>query len=158
MSRVELSQSSPSRVGGSWTLLDFDRELAVVDDWGSLEVALRSLPETASAPNAIATLASPRGDTLSIGIAGQGDKDNPGVESPLASVEYNQASGDPPYLVPVGDSSLPIESRDVAVFRFEGQWTEIPRRNCVTVDLMLRIAKDFFTTGNLPGWLAWEEV
>ena len=158
MSRVETRQSSPSRVAGSWTLLDFDRELAVVDDWEGLEAALRSLPEKAGDPNAIATLASPRGDTLSIGIAGRGDGDNPGLDHPLASVEYNQASGDPPYLVPVGNPATTAEEGGVAVFRFEGQWTEIPRRNCVPVDVMLRIARDFFATGKIPDWIAWEEA
>jgi Immunity protein Imm1 len=158
MSRVDTKQASRSRVAGSWTLLDFDRELAIVDNWEDLEAALRSLPERASSPNAIATLATPRGDTLSIGIAGQGDRDNPELNTPLASVEYNGAAGDPPYLVPVADPTLPVEERGIVVFRFEGQWTEIPRRNCVPVDVMLRIAKDFFSTGNLPGWISWEEV
>ena len=158
MSRVETRQAGRSQVAGSWTLLDFDRELAVVDDWGGLESAFRSLPETASAPNAIATLASPRGDTLSIGIAGAGDRDNPGLDHPVASVEYNQASGDPPYLVAVGDPAATVGEGGVAVFRFEGQWTEIPRRNCVPVDVMLRIVKDFFTTGRLPDWIGWEEA
>jgi hypothetical protein len=154
---LDMRQSSRSRVAGPWTLLDFDRELAVAENWEDLEAALRSLPESASSPNSIATLATPRGDTLSIGIAGRGDRDNPGLDTPLACVEYNGASGDPPYLVPVGDLT-PVEEEGVVVFRFEGQWTEISRRNCVPVDLMIRIAKDFFSTGNLPGWISWEEV
>ncbi len=158
MSRVEARQSSPSRVAGSWALLDYDRKLAVADDWDDLEAALRALPETASAPNAIATLVSPLGDTLSIGIAGRGDRDNPGLTEPLASVEHNPKSGDPPYLVVVGDPALTFESGGVVVFRFGGQWTEILRRNCVPVDVMLRIARDFFTTGHLSDWIAWEEV
>jgi hypothetical protein len=44
------------------------------------------------------------------------------------------------------------------VFRFEGQWTEVLRRNCVPVDVMLQIAKHFFLTGSLPHWIDWEQV
>ena len=146
------------RLAESWTLLDTDRELAVADTWEGLEAALLASPGRADAPNAIVTLVAPGGDTLSVGIAGPADGENPGLTQPLASVEYNRASQDPPYLVVVGDASLTYEHGGVAVFRDAGQWTEVLRRNCVPVDVMLRIAGFFFETGALPSWIAWEQV
>ena len=142
----------------SWTLLDFDRELAVETTWVGLEDALRTIPEKAASPNAIVTLVAPNGDTLSVGIAGRGDHDNPDLRQHLATVEFNQASQDPPYLVVVGDPTLTFENGGVVVFRFEGQWTEILQRNCVPVDVMIEVAKHFFHAGRLPEWITWEEV
>src|SRR4051812_14192898 len=88
-----------ARIAKTWTLLDFDRQLSVENCWEGLEDALLNIPRRAGAPNAIATLVAPNGDTLSVGIAGQGDRDNPGLQQPLATIEYNSASQDPPYLV-----------------------------------------------------------
>jgi Immunity protein Imm1 len=142
----------------SWKLLDFDHEMATATTWEDIESALLAIPERASAPNAIATLVAPNGDTLSIGIASPLDGDNPGLDQPLACVEFNQASQEPPYLVVVGDSSLTAENGGVVVFRFEGQWTEVLRRNCVPVDVMLQITRHFFLTGAVPDWIDWEQV
>src|SRR5262245_62107108 len=119
---------------GSWELLDFDKRMATASTWEGLESALLTIPERASYPNAIATLVAPNGDTLSIGIASPLDGDNPHLDQPLACVEFNQASQDPPYLAVVGDPALTAEDGGVVVFRFEGQWAEILRRNCVPVD------------------------
>jgi hypothetical protein len=157
-----MSQHDPGRstaeASGSWELLDFDRRMATAMTWEGIESALRAIPEAASSPNAIATLVAPNGDALSIGIASPLDGDNPDLDRPLACVEFNRASQDPPYLVPVGDPTLTAEDGNVAVFRFEGQWTEVLRRNCVPVDVMLQIAKHFFLTGSLPHWIDWEQV
>jgi hypothetical protein len=145
-------------VAGSWELIDGDRTMPIQGTAECLESALLGLPRWASVPNAIAILVAPSGETFSIGIAGRGDEDNPGLEQPLACVEYNRASQDPPYLVPVGDPALTFENGGVVVFRFGGQWTEVLRRNCVAIDVMTRIVNDFVTTGELPTWIAWEEV
>ena len=149
---------STAETAGSWELLDFDRGIATASTREGIESALLAIPERASSPNAIATLVAPDGETLSVGIAGPADGDNPGLDRPLACVEYNRASQDPPYLVPVGDPSLSADHGGVAVFRFEGQWTEVLRRNCVPVDVMLQIARHFFLTGTLPDWIDWEPV
>ena len=143
---------------GNWTLLEGDRELAVATGWDGLEAALRDLPDRVSPPNAIATLVAPNSDTLSIGIAGPRDGDNLGLDQALASVEFNRASMDPPYLVVVGDSSLTFENGGVVVFRFAGEWTEILRRNCVPVERMLDIVKYFVDEMALPEWIKWEQV
>ena len=143
---------------GTWKLLDFDQEMATALTWEDIESALLAIPKRASSPNAIVTLVAPNGDTLSIGIASRLDADNPGLDQPLACVEFNQASQEPPYLVVVGDPSLTAENGGVVVFRFEGQWTEILRRNCVTVNVMPQIARHFFLTGTLPDWIDWEQI
>ena len=143
---------------GPWELFDGDRAIALADTWEGLEAALMDLPRRASVPNAIATLIVPSGETISIGIAGLGDEDNPGLEQPLACIEYNDESQDPPYLAVVGDPSLTFEHGGVVVFRFGDQWTEVLRRHCVPVNVMTRVVNDFVTTGELPSWIAWEEI
>jgi Immunity protein Imm1 len=157
MSQHDATRST-AEATGSWELLDFDRRMATAMTWEGIESALRAIPEAASSPNAIATLVAPNGDTLSIGIASRLDGDNPGLDRPLACVEFNQASQDPPYLVPVGDPTPAAEHGNAVVIRFEGQWTEVPRRNCLPVDVMLQIVKHFFLTGTLPDWIDWEQV
>ena len=157
MSQRDAARPTAAAVG-TWELLDFDQEMATATTWEDIESALLAIPKRASSPNAIVTLVAPNGDTLSIGIASPLDGDNPGLEEPLACVEFNQASQEPPYLVVVGDPSLTAENGGVVVFRFEGQWTEVLRRNCVPVDVMLQIAKHFFLTGTLPDWIDWEQI
>ncbi len=157
MSTADLTRTGV-RAAGAWTPLDFGRELAVERTWEALEAAILAIPDRAETPNAIATLVAPSGDTLSIGIAGRGDRDDPGPDRPLASIEYNHASQDPPYLAVVGDPALNFEDGGVVVFRFGGEWTEILRRNCVPVDVMLRVAGHFVATGGLRDWIGWEQV
>jgi hypothetical protein len=157
MNHLETSQAA-DQVADSWTLLYGGQERAVGSTWEGLEAALAAIPQRAGAPNAIVTLVAPNGNTLSIGIAGQGDGDNPDLQKPLASVEFDLASQNPPYLVVVGDSSLTYENGGVLVFRFEGEWTEHLRRNCVSVDIMLRIVEHFVQTGERPDWIPWEPV
>src|ERR1700756_279490 len=121
MSQHDASRSTVETTG-SWELLDFDQRMAAASTWEGIESALLAIPERASSPNAIATLVAPNGDTLSIGIASPLDGDNPGLDQPLACVEFSQASQDPPYLVVVGGPSLTAENGGVVVFRFEGLW------------------------------------
>ena len=141
-----------------WTVVDGNTEIASPRNWDELAAVIVRLPEVASVPNAICCLVAPGGDVLSIGIAGRGDKDNPALREPVASVSFETGSGDPPYLAVMGDDSLDYESGGVVVFRYEDQWTEILRRNCVSLDIMKRIAKEFFETGKLPDWIEWEAV
>lgn len=158
MNQIELSQAGV-KVANPWQLVDGDQTLAVVDSWEQLEEALRSVPQKAFTPNTIVDLFTPQGDTLSIGVAGPRDRDNPGIGEPLACINFTAASRNPPYLTVVGDPLLSYENGGVTVFRYEeGTWTEILRRNCVPVEVMLRVVKHFFLTGSLPDWIPWEEV
>ena len=148
-----------TRTTKDWKLRDSTRVLCTPDSWDQLRDALVNLPQTAYTPNTIVDLVSPKGDTLSIGIAGPSDKDNPGLSQPLACLNFVDASRNPPYLAVVGDPTLTFELGGVVVFRYEeGTWTEILRRNCVPVEKVLEVAKHFFESGSLPDWITWEEV
>jgi hypothetical protein len=149
---------SPGRASGTWALLESDRELANGTRWEELESSLRRLPCQASPGNAIAILLTPTGDTFSIGIAEPHEGDNPDLDEELASIEYNRADQEPPYLVAVGDPSMTFEDGGVVVFRFEGDWTEILKRNCVPVEKMLAIVNHFLEENELPDWIGWEQV
>jgi hypothetical protein len=142
-----------------WTLLDWNRELMVTKSWAELEQALLDLPRTAFTPNTIANLVSPAQDTLSIGIAGLNDADNPSLKQPNACVNFMNETRNPPYLSIVNGQRSAHDCTDIVVFRYEqGTWTEIPARNCVPVEVMLRVVKHFFFNGALPDWVAWEEA
>jgi hypothetical protein len=68
------------------------------------------------------------------------------------------AAGDAPqelYLRMVGDRSL---RGDVVFICRDMRYTPEPRRNCVSVEMMLRVAKHVFERGALPDWVEWEEV
>ncbi len=147
-----------ARVGQGWSLREGDHVLANDSDWESLRNALLDLPKTATTPNGIVTLVATDGTTLSIGIAGAGDNDNPGLSTTLATVDYTPASGDPPYLVPVQDASVSYEKGGVVVFRADGQWTEVLRRHCVPVAVMLKIAEEFYYSQMLWEGIEWEQV
>ncbi len=129
-----------------WAVLDWDRELARIESEEDLERTLRNVPAMASSPNAIVNIWSPSGDTLSVGISGDS-----------ACMNFTDSSGDGPYYKVLGHSELSDEN-GVVVFRYEGEWTEIPRRNCVPVDVMIKGAREFYRTGDLPESLEWEEV
>lgn len=156
MSRMETKSIGPT--SGAWQLHDGERPLERVESEQELARLIRDLPISGTTPNRIVDLESPSGNTLSLGIAGINDPDNPGLREPIACVHFTQASLDPPYLTPVGDASLTYEDGGVIVFRYEGSWTEILRRNCVPVEAMIRIAEHFFRHGILPDWVSWEEV
>ena len=142
-----------------WEVRDFDRILGVAENWEQLEQILLSAPKRAYSPNTIVDVISPGGDTLSIGVAGPSDHDNPGLSESLACLNFVNASRDPPYLTAVGDASLDYETGGVVVFKYEdGTWTEILRRNCVPTEKMIQIVRQFFTTGSLPAWVDWEQV
>ncbi len=147
------------REGLTWATHFINRVPCPTDDPRSPSCeALAALPRLVSPPNSIASLISPTGETLSIGIAGASDTDNPNLGSPLASIEYIPTDLSPPYRLVVGDPDLSFDRGDGGVFRFEGQWTEILRRNCVPVGTMIRVVEDFQLSGRLPDWIAWEDA
>lgn len=148
-----------TRIAKQWRIRESGRILGVPETWDQLREVLVNLPKRARTPNTIVDLVSPKGDTLSVGIAGPSDKDNPGLTQQVACMNFVNASRNPPYLTAVGDASLTFESGGVVVFRYEeGTWTEILRRNCVPVEKMLEVVQFFYETGLLPDWMGWEEV
>ena len=141
------------------TIIDWDRELLSTERWSELEKCIRQLPQIAHTPNTIVDVLHPEAGTLSIGVAGECDSDNSTLSEPVACVNYVNAAKAPPYLSVVGDSTMSVESDGLVVFRYEqGSWTELPRRNCVSLSKMREIVKHFAFTARLPEWTAWEEL
>lgn len=140
------------------TLMDWNKELLKTDDWTQVEETVSHLPSMASTPNEIVNLIHPTGGTLSVGIAGMGDSDNPQLSEPLACANHTPASSEPPYKSIVGDKELRSET-GVVVFRYEkGTWTEIPRRNCVDLESLLQAVHHFCFSGDLDERFDWEEI
>jgi hypothetical protein len=142
-----------------FTLVDWDHELAQTNRWRELEKLMRNLTLHVSRPNSICTLVSPSGQRLSIGIAEPGNEDNPDLEEVLCCLNHQLPSGDPPYRTVVNPSYTDSNGDEVVVFRFEdGEWTEVPRKNCVKIETMIDVVKHFFESDSLPTWITWEEV
>lgn len=139
-----------------WELIDSNGKLAEIDSWDKLKQVILSIPDQSPTANAIVNLFSPHGDTLSIGIAGPDDRDNPQLTERLACVNFTSETL--PNRVVLGNAALTFENGGVIVFRFEGTWTEILRRNCVPIETMLKIVQHFYKNGELPGWIEWEPV
>jgi hypothetical protein len=144
---------------GQWVLLDWDRELATIENETQLEAELGALRAKVNPPNTIVNLVSPTGHVLSVAIASRTDRGNEDAnfDGERSCMNFMQASQNPPYLKVVGDPAL-TDADGLVVFMYEEQWTEIPLRNTVTVSVMLRAARDFFRTEQLPQWIPWEEV
>jgi Immunity protein Imm1 len=157
MNRTE-NKPLNSATAGVWRLHDWERPYTKIDSDETLERLIRELPESGATPNRIADLESPSGHKLSIGIASRKDGNNPSLSQPLACVQITGASLDPPYLIPIGDASLNLENGGVAVFFYDGSWTEVLQRNCVPIDVAIRIALHFYRTEAVPDWIAWEEA
>jgi hypothetical protein len=139
---------------GGWTLLFRDREVTA-ETLADLEGAILSIPKVALTPNTIVDIAGPNGDVLSVGIAGRSDGWNTFLKEDVVYVEYSDTSQESPYLRIVGDRS----SRGEVVFMYrDRQHTPEPRRNCVPVEVMLRVVRHLFEHGTLPDWVEWEEV
>ncbi len=145
-------------ISTDWVLHDLEQPVRRIVSSEELARVIRNLPDSGSPPNRIVELETPEGGVLSLGLAGCGDSDNPGLTQKLGYAQFVHATFDPPYLVPVGDSSLTYEKDGVVVFRFQGTWTEISRRNCVSLEILIQMVQDFYQSGILPEWIAWEEV
>lgn len=91
----------------------------------------------------IVEMISPLEDRLLIGI----------VQS-SAFLSFEQASGNPPYMITVGSA----EKSGTVKFDFEGELTEIPRRYCIPLNSARQAIREYFQTGELSKALDWEEV
>jgi hypothetical protein len=107
-----------------------------------LEAALDDMHERARRQHALATIVSPNGKRLLIGVGG--------AQSVL---QFNQGN-EPPYLTTLGAS----EAEGVETFEFEGQATEIERRHLIPMEGARHAAVIFFETGLKPNSVRWEEV
>jgi hypothetical protein len=90
----------------------------------------------------VVELVSPDGATVSIGLG-----------RPVTIVNYVGPSLDPPYFQSVGEAS-----DEEIVFFYRGEWSEYPPESAVPADVGRQALREFFTTGELPRGVRWEEV
>jgi Immunity protein Imm1 len=76
-----------------------------------------------------------------------------GLQESFVHIELE--SGEPPYLITVGDTSAEGE---VAFYLHGAHHTEIPRRNLISVAEALRILREFLETGARCERVRWEEI
>jgi hypothetical protein len=88
-------------------------------------------------------LISPAGNCLTIGVG-----------APLGCVMFTKASGDPPYLWAVGDSS---DQETYIGFDAGGTLTPVPLYRCLPFERVVEIAVYYFLNGVLPENVKWDE-
>jgi hypothetical protein len=93
----------------------------------------------------VVVLSAPNRDWLSLVLGGE-----------ETVVSFNYGHGDPPYFASVGAA----ETDEPVLTAFVGlqHHTEFPRRWVVPVAAGRQAAREFFSTGQRPSSLAWEEV
>jgi hypothetical protein len=105
--------------------------------------SLRELLAGYSASRQMLFFQAPGGDCLTIGLSHS-----------LAFVEFNQASGMPPYLAARGDSESWHEYME---FIAGDTPTEIPLAICIPTQTAIEIAVHFFIHGRIPEDVEWVE-
>ncbi len=78
-----------------------------------------------------------------------------GVGAEKCFIQFEPASGDPPYLVSVGD---PTQGGAFPFYLFGVHHTEIPIRNLITASVARDILRGFVQTGERSDMVCWEEV
>ncbi|WP_197040974.1 Imm1 family immunity protein [Chondromyces apiculatus] len=126
--------------------MDGDRLLAKPQTWEELDREILNRSNNPALARAIVDIESPTAGVMSVGVS-----------DGRACASFISGTGDPPYLKVVGEAAL-SPNDGVAVFTYGGDWTEIPLRNCISVDKMLAMVRHFFESGALPNWIEWEEV
>ena len=81
-----------------------------------------------------------------------GDSLKIGLGRPLSVLEFMSGSLEPPYFASVGT----VQDDGSEVYHYDGEWTEIPRRNLIPLVEARRAARRFFLTGERPDEVAWE--
>ncbi|MGA8636256.1 MAG: Imm1 family immunity protein [Candidatus Dormiibacterota bacterium] len=126
---------------GRWTITE-SGEVRHITTATELDEALDAIHERATDQHCLATIRSPAGDELLIGLGGY-----------LSVLQFTH-DDNPPYWVTVGDP----EAEGITAFVFEGQETEILRRNLVPPEDARHAAVVFFESGVMPRSVRWEEV
>jgi len=82
-----------------------------------------------------------------------------GLGGTLSVLTHVPANGYPPYFTSLGDIAPGDADGDESiVFFYCDHWSEFSRYQCLAPDIARRAMRDFFSTGQLPQWLGWEEV
>ena len=126
---------------GRWTITE-SGEVRHVTTVTELEAALDAIHERVRNQPCLATIRSPAGDELLIGLGGD-----------LSVLQFTH-DDDPPYWVTVGDP----EAEGLTAFVFEGEETEILRRHLVPAEDARKAAMVFLESGVMPKSVRWEEV
>ena len=124
-----------------WTVTE-SGEVRHVTTVTELEAALDAIQERATDQHCLATIRSPAGDELLIGLGGD-----------LSVLQFTH-DDELPYWVTVGDP----EAEGITAFVFEREETEILRRHLVPVDDARHAAVVFFEFAVMPTSVRWEEV
>jgi hypothetical protein len=149
-----------------WSIVDLDAELAVGESSEEIDKAIARVPLDANTPNTIVELRAPGQRILSFGIASSTDGDNSVLSQPLACILFTAGKGPPRAIVPVSNRDLPTDNGRPVVFRRadgtyprgDGQRVLAPRRQCASVDTLVRVARHLLNTGELPEWIASEDA
>lgn len=91
---------------------------------------------------------------VSIELIGIGDSLSVGLGCDLSVLNYVRGDQNPPYYTSVGE----LDADEVISFRFGGELSEYPVKNCIPVDRAREAVKHFCNTGKLMPDIAWEEV
>ena len=81
-----------------------------------------------------------------------GDSLKIGLGRPDSVLEFMPSSLEPPYFASVGLA----QDEGTEVFHYDGEWTEIRRRNLIPTEDARRAARRFFLTSERPSEVAWE--
>ena len=124
-----------------WTITESD-EVRHVTTVTELEAALDAIHERARKHPCLATIRSPAGDELLIGLG-----------SDLSVLQFTH-DDNPPYWVTVGDP----EAEGSTAFVIDREETEILRRHLIPAEDARHAALGFLEAGAIPRSVRWEEV
>jgi hypothetical protein len=124
-----------------WVITD-GSDVRRITTISELEAALDQMHERARQRHSLATIVSPDGARLLIGLG-----------AAQSVLQFNR-NDDPPYLTTIGTPDL----EGVETFFFAGQETEIERRHLIPAEGARHAAAIFFETGLKPASVRWEEV
>jgi len=127
-----------------WELSHLGSEISEIHSVNDLENVLRNIHKYVDVDNPILELASPNGDGLIIGIFHN-----------IGFLDYIDSSKNPPYYASVGNRALTFKD-GFEIFNC-GEATEIPRRNCIDLNTLIEVVKEFYHTGKLSESIEWEE-
>lgn len=89
-------------------------------------------------------LVSDRGSMLTVGIGKE-----------LGCVQHRATDGSPPYFMAVADNP---GDAGFCEFLVANTPTPVPRRFCLSMSHVVRIASEFFESGERSGEYEWEEI
>ena len=80
-----------------------------------------------------------------------------GIGGSISCAQHSPASGDPPYLVAIGNPSA-VNDDEATTFLCGGTPTPVSSRQCIPFATLKHIAAYFLETGQPSPELQWEEV